>query len=416
VNPPEVRLRDLNSANGTMVDGVLYRQSADLSAASEAATRIKPSQQEEDAEAVLRDGSRIEVGYTKITVTIESPPYCVECGEEIPGGGAVTEGEMPVCAKCRQRRPEPRDAKSDSIRRQIRDIVKAHGSPRRGLPDIPGHEIRSELAQGGMGMVLEATQLADGRRVAMKIIRPERRRSPELRGRFKREMRICQALDHPNIVSLLDFGETVGILWFTMEFIEGGQDVQKRLKAAGGRLPASECVGLILQCLEGLAYAHDRGIVHRDLKPPNILLTSSEGRTTAKLTDFGLAKSLEDTGLNGSIFTRSGVVAMGTLPFMPPEQARDVRTSTPSTDVFSMGATLYQMLTGRLIRDFSRNLNHAIRQVISEPPVPILNRGVPIPAQLAKTVDRALAMDPDSRFQHASEFQQALRESMSPPS
>ena len=107
---------------------------------------------------------------------------------------------------------------------------------------------------------------------------------------------------------------------------------------------------------------------------------------------------------------------MGTLPFMPPEQARDVRTSTPSTDVFSMGATLYQMLTGRLIRDFSRNLNHAIRQVISEPPVPILNRGVPIPAQLAKTVDRALAMDPDSRFQHASEFQQALRESMSPPS
>jgi hypothetical protein len=431
INPPEVRLRNLSRTNGTLVDGTLYTQGEDTGVASEAGTLLKLASPKEKPEAILKHGSEIEAGYTKITVAIQADPDCVDCGRQMPDRVPVEEGRDLLCAECRAKRarpgsdarpapegvrqkapkqsgPRPRDPVSGPAQRIIREILRERHPVAIGLPEIPGHRIEGKLAAGGMGMVLVARRDSDNRKVAMKIIRPDRSIGRELKGRFNREIRITKALQHPNIVPLFDFGEAGDNIWFTMEFVEGGRNIEKRIKEADGRLPWSESVTLMLQALEGLAYAHNRGIVHRDLKPPNILLSSTNGREIGKLADFGIAKSLEETGLNGSFLTKPAI-AMGTLPFMPPEQARDVRTCKPTADVFSMGATLYLMLTGRLIRDFSKNLNEAIRQVLSESPISILERGVSIPGRLAAVVDKALSIEPQNRYPAAGVFRDALR-------
>jgi serine/threonine-protein kinase len=472
INPPEVRLRNLSRTNGTLVDGTLYTQEGTTPGAEESQTLVKPAENEHGAEAILHDGSEIEVGYTKILVRIESPAYCVECGR--PVSSPAESGATPMCELCRRKRlvnspvevrkvrkplvrdappqdspkaqdkapglvrgisvprrepvggpkspavvPQPptpvspppkqlRPPRAPDARHLIREILEKHRPAQVDLPDIPGHRIERRLRVGGMGMVLQAVRLGDNRTVAMKMIRPDRPPTRENVSRFKREIRITAALNHPHIIPIYDFGEVAGVFWYTMEFVEDGLDVEQHVKQAGGRLSAEESVRIILQALDGLSYAHERGIVHRDLKPANILLPRHDERLAAKLTDFGIAKSLEDSGLNGSILTKPAL-AMGTLPFMPPEQARDVRTCQPTADVFAMGATLYWMLTGRMIRDFSHIMNDAILQVLSDPPVPLLKRRMNVPHRLATVVDTALGMDPEQRFPDAGALAAAIR-------
>ncbi len=431
INPPAVRLLNLSHSNGTTVDGVLHTQEGELDPASEAETLVKPLTPQKGASAILRNDSEIEVGYTKIRVAVESTAYCVECGQPVPDDAAPADNDVPLCTECEAKRPEPETlvktraetrgkqpvsqpvpapvgGKSGSVSRMIRNLLRDVDQPKAGVPKIPGYQIEKKLQSGGMGMVLEARRVEDSRRVAVKIVRPDRAASRELTSRFKREIKISDEFAHPNIVSVLDFGAANGVMWFAMEFVEGAWDMEKHLKKTGGKLPWRDCVDLMLPALDGLAHAHSLGIIHRDLKPSNILLDGSAGTWIPKLTDFGIAKSLENAGLNESILTKRGV-AMGTIPFMPPEQARDVRTCTQTADVFSMGATLYLMLTGRLIRDFSQNFNEAIRQVLSGPPVAILSRGVAIPKSLAAVVDKTLSMEPKGRYPHAGAFRDALR-------
>jgi len=473
INPPEVRLRNLSRTNGTLVDGTLYTQQGPMGEAAEAATLVKPAADQHGTEASLHDGSEIEAGYTRITVAIESPVYCVECGRSLDG--IAEPDSTPMCEPCRAkhsaepppeahtvkkplakgaaghpgprppvladtpaqlgaaparksrqgskrpgptpRRPAPAspktpvDAKAGrapNARRLIREILRKHRPAQAELPSVPGYRIERRLGVGGMGMVVQATRLSDSQVVAMKMIRPDRPPTPEAIGRFRREIRITGALKHQNIVSIYDSGEVGGVFWYAMEFVRNGLDVERRLKQAGGRLSVEEALRIILEALDGLAHAHGQGIVHRDLKPANILLPAHGERVTAKLTDFGIAKSLEDAGLNGSILTKPAL-AMGTLPFMPPEQARDVRTSQPTADVFAMGATLYWMLTGKAIRDFSRNVNEAVLQVLSEPPIPIRRRDSGLTPQLALVVDKALSPEPSARYAEAGSLAAALR-------
>ncbi len=260
-----------------------------------------------------------------------------------------------------------------------------------------------------MGVVLKAMRTRDGRVVAIKIVRPDRDISPEARSRFRREIAIVRELQHPHVIELLDFGEAKGLPWFAMEFVEDGLEMAKQMKRRRGRIPLLEGVSFAIQALDGLEFAHRvKKIVHRDIKPPNILLPKAGSGYFAKLGDFSIAKSLENSGLNGSIMTKPDV-CMGTLPYMPPEQAIDVRTATPTADVFSMGATLYHVLTGRLIRDFSTRPNEAIRQVVQDPVVPIQERDPSIPDALASVIDGSLSMDPGARYADAAEFRAALQ-------
>ncbi len=487
VDPSEARLRDLKSANGTEVDGTLYTGGEDSDDGSEMNTLVKGEEAPSGEDVQLRDGSEIEVGYTKISVAIEEDAECAKCGAVIPYGdkGAAKSGKDFLCGDCSEMHaggdvisaagdhkkqhekerlrqlvlegnqligqrnreaaiakfqeaskidPTNRDVKAGMRKAlRLRPLAQtgpggktprggAHPSedllgvilrqlklpkPQGVIPDIPGYEIVRLLDQGGMGAVFEAKKLDDDQKVAIKVILPDRTLTREAKRRFRAETRLTRELSHPNIVKYIDGGDANGLLWMALEYIEDGLDVAKKMRKAGGRLPTMEAVSYVLQALEGLAYAHGKFIIHRDIKPPNILLATVGTKYVPKLSDFGIAKSLENAQLNVSVVTRPRT-SMGTLPYMPPEQVVDVRSAEPPADVFSMGATLYQMLTGKLIRQFVPNQNMMIRQVVQDEAIPIEKRDRSMPRPLAKVINRSLSLEQSDRYADGAEFKAVL--------
>lgn len=200
---------------------------------------------------------------------------------------------------------------------------------------VGGYQLLNELGRGGMGAVYKANDYRRNRIVAMKVLPAELAYTRTFMQRFEREIETLQRLRHPNIVQLYDVGEDQEVRFYCMEYVDGGS-VAGRLEVEG-RLPVAEAVDIAYQVAEALEYAHAQGIVHRDIKPANILLTRDG---TAKLTDFGVAKIIEATQAT----VTSGVV--GTIEYLAPEQATGGAV-TPATDIYSLGATLYEMVTGR---------------------------------------------------------------------
>jgi eukaryotic-like serine/threonine-protein kinase len=301
------------------------------------------------------------------------------------------------------------------------------------MPEIPGYRLERKLGEGGMGRVFLARVLAkndsspqpeprsgaprsaipqrgegEEKMVAIKTMLPKKSVVAEADVlRFQREMATCARLQHPNIVAFIDQGFHNGVLYFVMEYCKEGS-VNDLLVKSGGRLTTEVSLEILRQVLDGLSYAHKHGIVHRDLKPSNILLHSGEESRTAMIADFGLAKNFQQAGLSG--MTMSGMYS-GTLPFMPPEQIINFRDVKPVSDIFAAGATLYMMLTGEPVYDFA-GAEEPIRAILEMKTVPILARGVKLPAKLAEVVDRAVAPEADKRFQTALEMKTALREAI----
>lgn len=208
---------------------------------------------------------------------------------------------------------------------------------------LPQYEFLSVVGRGGMGVVYQARQLSLNRLVAIKTLPADRLRESESRfaDRFRLEARTLARLTHPGIVSVFDSGETHGLLYFVMEYVEG-TDMARMIQAAG-RLPAPQVVVMLRQVCEALEYAHQHGIVHRDLKPANLLVTP-DGRV--KIADFGLAKQHEDSIQQ---LTKTNV-AIGTPEFLAPEAWTPGIELDRRADVYAIGVTLYQMLTGEVPR------------------------------------------------------------------
>ncbi len=236
------------------------------------------------------------------------------------------------------------------------------------LPTLPGYEVKTVLGRGGVGVVYKALHLRLNRPVAVKMLLSGQHASPDELERFLREAEAVAGLHHPNIVNLYDVGEVEGKPYFTMEFVEGGSLARKLVE---GPMPAREAVALVAQVTEAIETAHQSGIIHRDLKPGNVLLTADG---TPKVTDFGLARLESDAGL-----TLSGA-PVGTPSYMAPEQARGDKSAIgPATDVYALGAILYECLTGR--PPFRGETSTAtLQQVLVEEPVR--------PAQLNPRVPR----------------------------
>ncbi|MHB1560835.1 MAG: WD40 repeat domain-containing serine/threonine protein kinase, partial [Isosphaeraceae bacterium] len=222
------------------------------------------------------------------------------------------------------------------------------------------YELIGEIARGGMGVVYRARQISLNRTVALKMILAGQFAGPDEIRRFHLEAEAAAGLEHPGIVPIYEAGEFEGQHYFSMGFVEGSSLANR---VASGPLPSREAVSLTRKVAEAIQYAHDRGVIHRDLKPQNVLL-DRDGKP--RVTDFGLAKRVEaDEGL-----TASGAV-MGTPSYMPPEQAAgDVRAVGPAADIYSLGAVLYCLLTGRPPFQSASTMTTLVQVMESDPVSP----------------------------------------------
>ena len=213
-------------------------------------------------------------------------------------------------------------------------------------------------------------------------------------------------LRHPNIVRFLSHGHTNCVYYFVMEYVAGG-DLGSLLRRLGHPLPEAQAVSIALQAAEGLAWAHAKGYVHRDLKPGDILLAESAGGWTAKIGDFGLAKSLERAGFSSGSLSRGGSRPED-YGFTPRERLTDYRLMTPASDVFALGAILYHMLTGRSAYEFSKGENPV--QTVLDGKVVKVSRAHPEMARpLAGLLERCLAAESAWRYRDGGELAQALK-------
>jgi formylglycine-generating enzyme required for sulfatase activity len=261
------------------------------------------------------------------------------------------------------------------------------------LPQVPGYEVESVLGRGGMGVVYRARHLRLGRLVALKMALAGSYAGPVERERFRREAEAVAALRHPNVVQVYDVGDADGRPYFTMELMEGGSLARK---LAGAPQPARQTAGLLATLAGALQAAHEAGVVHRDLKPGNVLLTADG---TPKVADFGLARRLEaDERL-----TLSGAV-IGTPGYAAPEQARGDRAAVgPRTDVYALGAILYECLTGR--PPFHAETAAAtLQQVVADEPVAPRRLNPSVPRDLETICMNCLSKEPARRYASAEEL------------
>src|SRR5579883_370945 len=262
------------------------------------------------------------------------------------------------------------------------------------------YEIVGELGRGAMGVVYKAVDPVIGRTVAVKTIRLSEEGTglsrPELLSRFQTEARAAGLLTHPNIVVVYDAGEEDGLYYITMELVEG-KSLQAMLDARQA-FPLPRVLRILEQTCSALQFAHERNVVHRDVKPANLMLTADD---TVKVTDFGTAKILQF----GTVQQTAHV--MGTPSYMSPEQVKG-RAVDGRSDIFSLGVMLYEMVTGE--KPFpGQNITTVIYKIVNEDPVPPRQIDPTIHPGISAIVMKALAKEPDQRYQSCRDMLEDLK-------
>ena len=306
---------------------------------------------------------------------------CPKCGNQIPPEAPA--GQCPRCLLQMGLDPSgPVEvaATIDSDTSQSAAAGHPAPQPHELAGSFPQYEILELVGQGGMGAVYRAEQRSLGRVVALKVIKPDLADSSDFAERFAREARAMARLNHPNIVSVYDFGESDGMFFFTMEHVDG---TDLRQLMAGGTLTPAQALQIVPQICEALQYAHDEGIVHRDIKPENILV---DRRGRVRIADFGLAKlthgATQQRNLTGTY------QVMGTPKYMAPEQMEGAQQVDHRADIYSLGVVFYELLTGEL----------PLGRFVAP------SEKAPIDGRLDEVVMRALEKELPKRYQQASEF------------
>ncbi len=429
ISPPDCKITDLNSKNGTYVNGIRYGGRKQVGAD----VRQAP---DGSKETLLSDGDEINVGDTFMTVSINQSPQpsdkdqknprkpaqppkagkrkvrCIRCNQDVTQE-AGTRGQMDgaeyVCNACRK---EDSAGHIDVIQELLHDASDKKSLP--GAPAIPGYRIEDVISQGGMGMIYKASNRETRLTVAVKTMLPHVAVDPESVKVFQREIDLTRQLHHPNVVRLIEHGKADGTFYFILEYVDG-MDLGRLLDEKQGPVPLEEAAPIMVGALAGLEHAHRAtitmqpdtgreqaftGIVHRDLKPQNILLTFREHKWLAKVTDFGISKHFEAAGMTN--MTSPGEV-LGTPMYWPREQITHYRYLHPATDVFSIAAVFYEMLTRDWVRNGFTELFTECQErkrypgiadymtVISgNHTIPIRERNPAIPKPVALVLDRAL--------------------------
>jgi eukaryotic-like serine/threonine-protein kinase len=458
INPPRVFIRDLGSLNGTIINGKKFggrdpRQQR-VEPGEQFSIMVKKNQwNRSEYETEMKHGDSIEVGDTIMKLSIFADVPCSTCGNLIDHSilHLYKRGNDYVCKDCREKERQEREQKAareralkDTLAKKpqqppvqkkaapaIIGVPPVRARPRRNfqqekkaadlimkllqevalknkpqvVPSFPNYEVVKLLGQGGMGAVYQAKDKRNGKTVAIKIIRPDHKAEDTAIRRFRdREMVISKSMRHQNIVACLDGDFVDGVYYLVMEMVEGS-DVQ-RLIQQQGKIEVGRACNLMIDSLKGLEYIHKHKVVHRDLKPPNILLASAGKDWVPKIADFGLSKNLKSS----SSITKQGDVA-GSIPFMSPDQLLNFKNVTFAVDVYSMGATLYNMCTGTYSRDFPMNQDPLL-VIIQGRNIPIRQRLPQVPAKIAEVIDRSLSQSPANRYQSAKEFRKALEKAL----
>lgn len=380
IAPPQAFLRDLGSTNGTFVNGI----------------RVDST--------YLKHGDRIQGGETVLEVAVAGDNF----DSQVPAAQRTFDKTEPslitvACINCglpsKAEASRP-DAKLSYLCEDCRDQLKKNPQP------IPNYQMIKILGQGGMGSVMLARAVSDGKLVAIKTLLPEVAVSEQSLKRFMREIEVSASLQHPNVVSYIEHGTHNGIVYLVTEYV-AGMDASRLAKQRGGKLPYQQVVKIIEQTLAALDFAHSLGFVHRDIKEQNILVDGTFPNFISKLTDFGLSKSYKQTGMSG--VTMVGDVA-GTIAYMPPEQVRDFKEVRPPADIYGIGMTAYSLLTGAHALDISPNagISETVKAIFEKPIIPIARRVPDVPLKISAVFETALAKQVELRWRTAGEMREAL--------
>ncbi len=269
------------------------------------------------------------------------------------------------------------------------------------------YRLESLVGEGGMASVWKAKDLTLARPVAVKLLFARDDRDHDLLvQRFLREARIAAAVQHRNVIHIVDFGTTEeGQPFMVMELLEG-ESLGDRLQR-DRTLSIGDTVHIASMTLRGLGAVHDAGIIHRDLKPDNIYLKVEGGVVYPKILDFGISRSVEPTsGRRSALTTREGII-VGTPEYMSPEQARGIKNIDRRTDIYSMGVILHQALTG-VLPFHSENVGDLVIQIVTSPTPRAIDVNPDIPEALSDVIARAMARNPADRFADAAEMQRAM--------
>jgi hypothetical protein len=377
----KARIKDMKSGNGTFVNGVEVRETA------------------------LADGDLLLLGRTEVEITIvPATERLASADATVPWGPAPktfsarqTTADQPfaTCAFCQN--PIPPDQLERATEHRGRYLCP-RCAPR---IEVPGYDIERPLGEGAMGVVYLARCQRRNIHCALKVLKTRGELSQEDRARFIREASTTAELDHKNIVKVIDLGEAPPYLFYVMEYIQG-RSVKAIIKEHGP-LALPHALRIAGQVAAAIDHAHKHNIVHRDIKPENILV-QNDG--LAKLTDFGLAKNIMTAGVSN--LTRPGD-GLGTLPFMPPEQIENALYADNRSDIYSFGATVYNMLTGQPPFKGRTTLEY-FKRIREEMPTPIGRFRKDVPRVIQVMIDKCLAKKQQDRYQQISDILAMLQQ------
>ena len=265
---------------------------------------------------------------------------------------------------------------------------------------IGRYEIRAHIGTGGMGQVYLAQDTSElERTVAIKLLPPSVASDPKWMQRFIREARTVSSLNHPNVLTVYEFGVHDSTRFMAMEYVDG---VTLREHLNANHLNLHEVLDIGMQVAAAINAAHEAHVIHRDIKPENIMIRRRDG--IVKVLDFGLAKPVQrdGNGASGMIHTETGIV-MGTVSYMSPEQSHALKTLDYRTDIWSLGAVLYEMIAGQVPFE-GKDLLQQIVAIQEEPHTPLSEVVEHVPAELERIVDKALAKNPDDRYRTATDM------------
>ncbi len=398
VDPPSIRIKDLNSTNGLVINGEIY-------GAAGSQLLIQPIE--------LRDGDELFIGQTRFTVSVfdaeldPGPVFARIMAEQEAAADGAKRGDPPETFPADK--TEQRFAGVDPVNRHAaargREVNETVADLAAVCPEIPGYRVERFLAAGRTGSIYKARELSGGETVVLRIVSPETGFTRKLADDFRVETALLRELDHAGIAELLSAGTLGHAVFYTVgEFVNGENLASYLARCPGNKLPLNLALSLLRQMTDAIAYLHDRNIVHRDIHPGSVMLFDDGGSLQAKFTEAGLARFWAENGVIPRSFSPAETDRLG---YLAPEELAQHGESKPSADVFSLGCVFYRMLAGRVPDEFGDELGAT--RVVEEGRIrPIEELAAGLPETVVVIAERALAADPEMRYESACELLEAL--------